>query len=305
MKKHVLFFATVLGTICTATSQVTMTKTLPPFGTRYILGQSASTTLVQPTLGINQVWDYSGTAISSLYTYTITNPTSVKQEYQDSCPTAKYVEVLAIPGAPSPDLNPMQFFTDEGDNIVMVGEKGSGSSLNKTHDTLFKFNQAYQTTEMYRNASMYYAGSGSVKFKSVTYTDVALIIQTRAGSTDTTYAFYQFTPHFHRLAILGWRDGASAQLTIWEPTTSTGVKESLALNAKVYPVPANNFLTIDLNEKPKSGTVVISTILGTEVLQSNIESVSNNIDIQSLNTGIYFVTITVDGKTSTQKFVKN
>ncbi len=306
MKKQVLLIATVLGTICTATSQVATTKTLPPFGTKYILGQSAAgISLAEPTQGANQVWDYSSASIPALYTYTITNPTGVKQEFQDSCPTAKYVEILEIPSAPSPDVNPMSFITDEGDYLIRVGEKGSGSGLNKKHDTIYKFNQAYQSTEIYGGFNMIYAGYGTLKLKTTTYTDVVLMLAISTTNQDSGYAFYQFTPHFHRLALMGWDNGAAVRLTIWEPTTSTGVKEALALNAKIYPVPANNFLTIDLNEKPKSGTVVISTILGTKVHQSNIESVSNNIDIQLLNTGIYFVTIAVDGKTFTQKFIKN
>jgi hypothetical protein len=307
MKQQVLTTVVVLGTIFSAAAQVTMSKTLPPFGTKYKLGQSASTTLAQPTLGANQVWDYSSETISPLYTYTITDPTTVNQEFQDSCPTAKYVEILAIPGVPSPDLNPMEFITDEGDYLIRVGEKGSGSGINTGHDSIFKFNQSFQTTEQYHNDQMTYAGYGSLKMNATTYSDVALIVRSRTGSPDTSFIFYTFTPHFHRLAALGWTSGASAGLAFWEPlaTSNTGLKESVVLNANVYPVPASTQLTIDLNETPKVGTVVISTIQGQEILRNTLQSKSSTIDISAFYTGLYIMTITADGKTSTQKFIKN
>jgi hypothetical protein len=306
MKQQLLTLAMVSSTIISSFAQVTMSKTLPPFGTKYKLGQSASATLAQPTLGADQVWDYSSETISALYTYTITDPTTVNQEFQDSCPTAKYVEILAIPGAPSPDLNPMEFMKDDGDYLIRVGEKGSGSGINTTYDTVFKFNQTFQTTEVYHNDEMTYAGYGSLKIKSTTYSDVALMLRTRTGSPDTSYIFYTFTPHFHRLAALGWTGGASAGLTFWEPLASnTGLKNLTLANTSIYPVPATTALNIELDRNAQTGTAIVSTMEGKEVLKSSFEGPSHSIDIQSLHTGLYFITIMVDGQTLTRKFTKN
>ncbi|MEI6508815.1 MAG: T9SS type A sorting domain-containing protein [Bacteroidota bacterium] len=69
----------------------------------------------------------------------------------------------------------------------------------------------------------------------------------------------------------------------------------------VYPIPANNFLNIDLaNHQTKIVSVKIIDITGKLVIEDN--SVSNNkLDITSLDKGIYFVNVLLDNQTSLNK----
>lgn len=69
---------------------------------------------------------------------------------------------------------------------------------------------------------------------------------------------------------------------------------------KMYPNPAKNILNIEtaLNNKV---SVIIFDIVGKQVLNSNVNN--NTVNIENLNSGIYMVKITENGKTVTQKLI--
>lgn len=84
----------------------------------------------------------------------------------------------------------------------------------------------------------------------------------------------------------------------------TGVKENL-LSSKlsVYPNPATNVLNIDAKDS-KISKATVKTIIGTEVMQLNLTSNNNSIDISSLPKGIYLLHIeSADGKI-TKRIIK-
>jgi hypothetical protein len=70
------------------------------------------------------------------------------------------------------------------------------------------------------------------------------------------------------------------------------------LSFKIFPNPANNILTIQ--SKMPVENVKIYTAQGVLVN----EVFTNNIDLSGLSAGIYFVEVTVDGKSATKKFIK-
>lgn len=69
---------------------------------------------------------------------------------------------------------------------------------------------------------------------------------------------------------------------------------------KMYPNPAKNILNIEtaLNNKV---SVIIFDIVGKQFLNSNVNN--NTVNIENLNSGIYMVKITENGKTVTQKLI--
>ena len=70
----------------------------------------------------------------------------------------------------------------------------------------------------------------------------------------------------------------------------------------VYPNPANNQIAINLANGQKASKVIITNIQGQQLYE--IFDTQNPIDISALNNGIYFVNITSENGTSTQKFIK-
>ena len=76
-----------------------------------------------------------------------------------------------------------------------------------------------------------------------------------------------------------------------------------ASKIKLFPNPASTSLTIEANDSIES--ITIYNVLGQEVVSKNPLSNSTTIDVSNLVNGIYFVNSTIDGKSSTTKFIKN
>ncbi|MES2380609.1 MAG: T9SS type A sorting domain-containing protein [Bacteroidota bacterium] len=80
---------------------------------------------------------------------------------------------------------------------------------------------------------------------------------------------------------------------------------SISLNTEktfitVYPVPLQNKLSVNINSEETVLSLSLIDINGKEVAYSN----SNNIDLYSINNGIYFIKVISDKKTYLQKVVK-
>ena len=103
------------------------------------------------------------------------------------------------------------------------------------------------------------------------------------------------------------------QQVAWNTVTSltswTGVSGVLAndnfekTNFSIYPNPANDKIFIQNNDDSSVENVAVFDISGKKILEQNNNFTS--INIQNLETGIYFLQIKSDNKTSQIKFIKN
>ncbi|MBP9186588.1 MAG: T9SS type A sorting domain-containing protein [Bacteroidia bacterium] len=76
------------------------------------------------------------------------------------------------------------------------------------------------------------------------------------------------------------------------------------INAAVYPNPASTSFAIAAPNAGRFGYVRVFDISGKEVVSNQlVEFNSTQVDVSGLNAGIYFVAITTDGVTATQKLV--
>jgi PKD repeat protein/photosystem II stability/assembly factor-like uncharacterized protein len=105
------------------------------------------------------------------------------------------------------------------------------------------------------------------------------------------------------------RNGCTALSTIF-PYTITGI--NLLSDAEVFhifPNPANNVLTIDLNFQTKCDiTIYLINIIGEEILSQNFKNsgpgkFSTAFDLQNLSPGTYFVKIYLNNKINVQKLI--
>jgi hypothetical protein len=74
-------------------------------------------------------------------------------------------------------------------------------------------------------------------------------------------------------------------------------------NVRLYPNPTSTSLTIEAKDAIES--IAIYNVLGQEVMSKNPMSNSMTMDVSNLQNGLYFVNSTIEGKTSTTKFIKN
>ena len=89
----------------------------------------------------------------------------------------------------------------------------------------------------------------------------------------------------------------------WDYVTASvlGVKQNSISGLKVYPNPVTNgnlFITSDSNE---SKSVAVYDVLGKQVLKTVVTNQA--INVSGLNSGVYIVKITEEGKTATRKLV--
>ena len=97
------------------------------------------------------------------------------------------------------------------------------------------------------------------------------------------------------------------------PTSNVSVNENTLTkaNVSIFPNPAKNsfnMVVLGLNEQSASDSYKIQDIQGAVLSKSNLKvvngKISQQVDISSLPSGIYFVTISAAGKNSTHKIIK-
>jgi len=93
---------------------------------------------------------------------------------------------------------------------------------------------------------------------------------------------------------------------IWTVTVSfVDNIENIANNVSIYPNPANDYVTLKLDNLSENCNIVISDVLGKIVKRQNITSNSTSILINDFKSGIYFITIQNGNQIITEKILKN
>ena len=95
--------------------------------------------------------------------------------------------------------------------------------------------------------------------------------------------------------LLGW---CKDDWAVYSENCTLGVTEEQIYTISVYPNPVQNTLTIH-SELPIDN-IQIYTLLGQLIHKTK----NNQVDISFLSSGLYFVSILIDGKSSIKKFIK-
>jgi Secretion system C-terminal sorting domain len=75
-------------------------------------------------------------------------------------------------------------------------------------------------------------------------------------------------------------------------------------SVKIYPSVSSTFLTVELPSETEFATVIITDILGRNLVRQNTPA-GQEVNISSLVAGTYFISIDVKGSKTTQRFIKN
>ena len=89
---------------------------------------------------------------------------------------------------------------------------------------------------------------------------------------------------------------------IYLSTTNLATTSFETVNVKMYPNPANNVLNIDA--KSNIENVSIYNLLGQEVISESVNKQSTSLNISSLQTGVYVVKTSIDGKIASSRLIK-
>lgn len=82
-----------------------------------------------------------------------------------------------------------------------------------------------------------------------------------------------------------------------------GLNDLAAKGFVMYPNPASSKITLQMTAEANNAAVTITDVLGKTVGQLTFTGTQSDIDVSSLNSGIYFVNVSADGKVATQKLV--
>ena len=86
-------------------------------------------------------------------------------------------------------------------------------------------------------------------------------------------------------------------------TPALSIDDFDALGFKYFPNPVTNALTLKAQKNIQN--VTVSNMLGQEVLRMSPNTLESNLDMSSLNTGSYFVKVTINNATETVRVIKN
>ncbi len=83
----------------------------------------------------------------------------------------------------------------------------------------------------------------------------------------------------------------------------TSIENNISANCKVYPNPVSNLLLIELPDTWSNATACLFDINGKLILTENVNQI-DNIEVDGLNSGMYFLELSAKGETINKTFLK-
>ena len=101
-----------------------------------------------------------------------------------------------------------------------------------------------------------------------------------------------------------FNDAMPTNIVSTEIVELAGTENNSLSNFTIYPNPASSTLTVDFADESVNGfNVTIIDALGKTVVNGSYNTVRADINISSLETGVYFVTTSANGKQATKKLI--
>ena len=91
-------------------------------------------------------------------------------------------------------------------------------------------------------------------------------------------------------------------IIIEEASNTLSIENTLVDNLIMYPNPTRDILNLNLDNLLYNGKYTITDVSGKIILNAQLNS--NRIDVSNINNGVYFLSVTSNGVTQTQKFIK-
>lgn len=133
---------------------------------------------------------------------------------------------------------------------------------------------------------------------------------------NNAYKIHFFSPNQYMALVNGNSVGFPAddasdiylKLTNTSNSSPTAINDGINSihfnNIVLYPNPAREIINVKCEILNEPASITITNIMGQVVLSNTISSQESELNIQSLQSGIYFVTLVQKEKTSTVKFIK-
>lgn len=174
-------------------------------------------------------------------------------------------------------------------------------------DDYYKTNYSDATTiSSYQNGTrtVSFNGFGSLILPQGTFTNVALITETRTNNLGpVSYVYTWYDINNGRKLLLRSENGSSIT-TAWCTDAVTGTEENaVSTPFSIYPNPASDYLMIEIHqkEKIKNAEVKIYSLTGTLITVMNITQNKTSISTTGFIPGIYFLQLTTGANSIVSK----
>ncbi|HXP50234.1 MAG TPA: T9SS type A sorting domain-containing protein, partial [Bacteroidia bacterium] len=74
-------------------------------------------------------------------------------------------------------------------------------------------------------------------------------------------------------------------------------------NISIYPNPSNGIITVSIPSANEANTLRITDMIGNEIVKSQMKDVTKNLDLSSLQKGLYTITISNGTEKHIQKLI--
>lgn len=338
MKKQLLTLSSLLLLGQAVNSQITVNSSnFVSVGDRVIMTRDSSTTMAVVASGTNLTFNFASINDQDVDTIDFIDPSTTPYasdfpssnlalDYNDgsyafTSSTSSAVELVGglEMGIPVRATNPqtmVNFPTNYGDYYMDTYEiKGQtdGASVGAPVDSvrLTVTGTKYSEVDAWGDLTTPLGTFPVLRFNDTVYETTE--VEAKSGGfwipylseTDTTYSHVYISDNISSKYILLSYDYDPATGQISDDIDWAKVTPSAAsitendIDFDIYPNPVNNKLSIATNEKVDE--LIVTNIVGKTVLSNQNQ---NNINVQSLVKGNYFITVKSGTKVATQKFVK-
>ena len=128
-------------------------------------------------------------------------------------------------------------------------------------------------------------------FNNTTFQSEFRMVNTSTGNTTLMGALGSASPG--GTLQFGWSSSTESSLSVEDFTTT---------NFKVYPNPAKNVL--NLSASVQIERIEVYNMLGQKIMTQQLGNTTSTLNISDLKSGTYIVTVTINGKQSSQIFVR-
>jgi hypothetical protein len=194
-------------------------------------------------------------------------------------------------------------------NQVLIGSFGNGSTFSGNIDEVRIWNKVLTATDImnHMNCELQSTETGLVAyykfnqgFNGENNTSITTLTDASGNANNGTLT------NFARTGTTSNFLSGSPIVTGTTCTTLTLSNSNfeIANNIKMYPNPANNFVTVEVNNLTNAKLQVLD-VTGKVLMNESLNNTTNSVNVQQLPTGLYFFKVTSNEGTATSKIIKN
>lgn len=293
-------------------AQPTTHSVMPPVGSFYSFNTVTGAITHAPG-GSGQSWNFNPIANSVTLTYSIIPLAATTASDQSTFPTANYFRLKSL-GSMTVGLD---FLHIQNDRLIELGERGSGGNYNMkpVPYTTYTFGMnvgsthvsTYTTGAGTTTRTVKCDGTGTLTTPFGTFNNAIRLKTYNIGDVDTLFSYYDSQPEMRlHLHYVRKGDNSIANKFVYNFSYAPSVVNELVsrdVQLAVFPNPTNGMITLKGLEVNSVKNVTIYNSAMQKCLE--IEMQSENLSLDALQSGLYFIEVKTKSGISLNKVIKN